>query len=98
VAAGHDQELGESRVSTRTWSRTRTAHSERAVFPVAQLPPEPPASSPSWSYRVDFEGHEEDAAALGLKKRLWDTLVGDDSKFVSCTLAPDEKKKKRARA
>ena len=52
----------------------------------------------AWSYRVDFEGHEEDAAALGLKKRLWDTLVGDDSKFVSCTLAPIEKKKKRARA
>ncbi|KAH8060539.1 hypothetical protein JL722_4643 [Aureococcus anophagefferens] len=51
----------------------------------------------AWSYRVDFEGHEADAAALGLK-RLWDTLVGDDSKFVSCTLAPDEKKKTRARA
>ena len=52
----------------------------------------------AWSYRVDFEGHEEEAAALGLEKRLWDTLVGDDSKFVSCTLAPDEKKKKRVRA
>ncbi|KAK7254277.1 hypothetical protein SO694_00009262 [Aureococcus anophagefferens] len=52
----------------------------------------------AWSYRVDFEGHETEAADLGLKKRLWDTLVGDDSKFVSCTLAPDEKKKTRARA
>ncbi|KAH8044813.1 hypothetical protein SO694_00083046 [Aureococcus anophagefferens] len=56
----------------------------------------------AWSYRVEFEGHEEEAAALGLETRpwprVWDTLVGDDSKFVSCTLAPDEKKKKRARA
>ena len=52
----------------------------------------------AWSYRVSFKHHKADAAALGLKKRLWDTLVGDDSKFVSCTLAPDEKKKTRARA
>ena len=56
----------------------------------------------AWSYRVEFEGHEEEAAALGLETRpwprVWDTLVGDDSKFVSCTLAPNEKKKKRARA
>ncbi|KAH8067426.1 hypothetical protein JL721_7537 [Aureococcus anophagefferens] len=52
--------------------------------------------------RVEFEGHEEEAAALGLETRpwprVWDTLVGDDSKFVSCTLAPNEKKKKRAPA
>jgi len=52
----------------------------------------------AWSYRVSFKHHKAEAEALGLKKRLWDTLVGDDSKFVSCTLAPDEKKKKRARA
>ena len=52
----------------------------------------------AWSYRVSFKHHKAEAADLGLKKRLWDTLVGDDSKFVSCTLAPDEKKKKRARA
>ena len=55
----------------------------------------------AWSYRVEFEGHEDAAAALGLETRpwprVWDTLVGDDSKFVSCTLAPNEKKK-RARA
>ncbi|KAH8060830.1 hypothetical protein JL721_9053 [Aureococcus anophagefferens] len=45
----------------------------------------------AWSYRVDFEvtrrtPRPSDSSAS--------TLVGDDSKFVSCTLAPDEKKKR----
>ena len=36
-----------------------------------------------WQYRVSFKHHGAAARAAGLKKRLWDTLVGDDSEFVA---------------
>ncbi|KAH8051323.1 hypothetical protein JL720_15194 [Aureococcus anophagefferens] len=31
-------------------------------------------------YRVSFKHRKAEAAALGLKKRLWDTLIGGDSR------------------
>ena len=36
-----------------------------------------------WRYRVSFKHHGPAARAAGLKKRLWDTLVGDDSEFAA---------------
>ena len=39
-----------------------------------------------WQYRVSFKHHGAAARAVGLKKRLWDTLVGDDSEFVAWAL------------
>ena len=40
-----------------------------------------------WQYRVSFKHHGAAARAAGLKKRLWDTLVGDDSEFVAWAFA-----------
>ena len=40
-----------------------------------------------WQYRVSFKYHGPAARAVGLKKRLWDTLVGDDSEFVAWAFA-----------
>ncbi|KAK7242500.1 hypothetical protein SO694_00017220 [Aureococcus anophagefferens] len=50
-------------------------------------------------YRVSFKHRKAEAAALGLKKRLWDTLVGDDSAFVRWDMASacKEPKKKKAK-
>ena len=40
-----------------------------------------------WQYRVSFKHHGPAAKAAGLKKRLWDTLVGDDSEFTAWAFA-----------
>ena len=40
-----------------------------------------------WQYRVSFKHHGAAARAAGLKKRLWDTLVGDDSEFIAWAFA-----------
>ena len=47
-----------------------------------------------YRYRVSFKHRKAEAAALGLKKRLWDTLIGDDSAFVRWDMATQERKKK----
>ncbi|KAH8056772.1 hypothetical protein JL721_9890 [Aureococcus anophagefferens] len=46
-------------------------------------------------YRVSFKHRKAEAAALGLKKRLWDTLVGDDSAFVRWDMAKSKEPKKK---
>ena len=43
---------------------------------------------------MSFKHRKAEAAALGLKKRLWDTLIGDDSEFVRWDMASKPKKKK----
>jgi hypothetical protein len=43
---------------------------------------------------VSFKHRKAEAAALGLKKRLWDTLIGDNSEFVRWDMASKPKKKK----
>ena len=40
-----------------------------------------------WQYRVSFKHHGAAARAAGLQKRLWDTLVGDDSEFTAWAFA-----------
>ena len=49
---------------------------------------------------MSFKHRKAEAAALGLKKRLWDTLIGDDSAFVRWDMASKEgsaPKKKKAK-
>ncbi|KAH8053258.1 hypothetical protein JL720_14739 [Aureococcus anophagefferens] len=50
-----------------------------------------------YRYRVSFKHRKAEAAALGLKKRLWDTLIGDDSAFVRWDMSSKEPKKKKAK-
>ena len=47
---------------------------------------------------MSFKHHKEEAAALGLKKRLWDTLIGDDSAFVRWDMASKEGSPKKKKA
>ena len=47
---------------------------------------------------MSFKHRKAEAAALGLKKRLWDTLIGDDSAFVRWDMASKEGSPKKKKA